>query len=112
MGQGEGSTTVSGHLREHEDKPFNAQDIRFTSRAQTLYAICLGWPGESTVIKSLGSGSPFSAGQIESIVMLGSSEVLSWSQREDGLHITTPSQQPCDHAYTFKITLTKASSAL
>ncbi len=109
---GEGSTTVSGHMREHEDKPFNAQDIRFTRQDQALYAICLGWPGESAVIKSLGSGSPSSADQIESIVMLGSSESLSWSQREDGLHITTPAQRPCDHAYAFKITLTDASRTL
>jgi hypothetical protein len=40
-----------------------------------------------------------------SIGMLGSSETLSWSQREDGLHITTPSQRPCDHAYSFEINL-------
>jgi len=98
-------TTVSGHLHEHEDKPFNAQDIRFTTGDGAFYAICLGWPGESAVIKSLGSGSPVNAEQIMSIGMLGSPEALSWSQREDGLYITTPSQRPCDHAYTFKITL-------
>lgn len=103
---GEGSTTVGeGHMREREDKPFTAQDIRFTSRDRTLYAICLGWPGESAVIKSLGSGSQISAEQIASIEMLGSSETLSWSQHADGLHITTPAQPPCDHAYSFKITL-------
>jgi alpha-L-fucosidase len=87
---GEGSTTVSGHMREHEDKPFNAQDICFTSNDQALYAICLGWPGDSAVIKSLGNGSALNADQIASIEMLGSSESLSWSQSEDGLHITTP----------------------
>ena len=92
-------------MREHEDKPFNAQDIRFTTREGALYAICLGWPGESAVIKSLGTGSPFAADQIASITMLGSAEALSWSQQEDGLHVTTPSQRPCDHAYTFKIAL-------
>ncbi len=103
---GEGGTIVGeGHMREREDKPFTAQDIRFTSREQTLYAICLGWPGESVVIKSLASGSRISAEQIESIGILGSSEALSWSQHEDGLHIMTPSQPPCDHAYSFKITL-------
>jgi alpha-L-fucosidase len=103
---GEGSTiVVEGHMREGEDKPFTAQDIRFTSRDQVLYAICLGWPGESAVIKSLGSGSPVSADQIVSMEMLGSSERLDWSQHEDGLHITTPSQRPCDHAYSFKINL-------
>ena len=51
---GEGNTIVGeGHMREHEDKPFNAQDIRFTAKDGALYAICLGWPGEHAVIKSL-----------------------------------------------------------
>ena len=55
---GEGKTIVGeGHMREHEDKPFNAQDIRFTARDGALYAICLGWPGENAVIKSLATGS-------------------------------------------------------
>ena len=102
---GEGDTKVGGHMHEHEDKPFNAQDVRFTTRDEALYTICLGWPGESAVIKSLGTGSPFAADQIASITMLGSAEALSWSQQEDGLHVTTPSQRPCDHAYTFKIAL-------
>lgn len=102
---GEGDTAVSGHMREHEDKPFTAEDIRFTTRDGALYAICLGWPAEHVVIKSLGSGSPLPAEQIESIGMLGSSETLSWSQHEDGLHITSLSQRPCDHAYTFRISL-------
>ena len=94
-----------GHLREHEDKPFTAEDIRFTSKDNTLYAICLGWPGESALIKSLGSGSQFSAERIENIQMLGSSETLVWSQSADGLKISTPTQKPCDHAYTFKLML-------
>lgn len=101
---GEGTTTVSGHMREHEDKPFTAKDIRFTTKDESLYAICLGWPGESVLIRSLGAGSPLAAEQIESIQMLGSDDTLTWSQHEDGLRISTPSR-PCDHAFTFKIGL-------
>ena len=59
----------------------------------------------SQVIKSLKTGSRLAAEQIESIGMLGSSESLSWSQHGDGLHVTTPSRRPCDHAYTFRIIL-------
>jgi alpha-L-fucosidase len=102
---GEGDTVVAeGHMREHEDKPFNAQDIRFTTRDGALYAICLGWPGKEALIRSLRSGASISEERIASIQMLGASETLTWSQREDGLHIATPQQRPCDHAYTFKIT--------
>src|SRR5262249_42024961 len=97
---GEGSTTVGeGHMREREDKPFSAHDIRFTVKDNILYAICLGWPGEAAVIKSLAIGSLVKTDMIEHIQMLGSSETLTWSQREDGLSIKTPSQKPCEHAY-------------
>jgi alpha-L-fucosidase len=103
---GEGSTTVAeGHLREREDKPFTAEDVRFTMKDNTLYAICLGWPGEAATIKSLGSSSPVKAEMIEQIQMLGSPEPQPWLQHDNGLQIKTPSQRPCDHAYTFKIRL-------
>ncbi len=106
---GEGSTTVGeGHMREREDKPFSAEDIRFTSKGSSLYAICLGWPGESVQIKSLGSGSLLSAERIEAVQMLGSGEALAWSQSADGLQISLPSQKPCDHAYTLKLMLKDA----
>jgi alpha-L-fucosidase len=106
---GEGDTTVGeGHMREREDQPFSASDIRFTVKGNSLYAICLGWPGETAVIKSLGSDSAIPAQNIEHIQMLGTDEPLTWSQREDGLHINTPSAKPCDHAYTFRLILKDA----
>jgi len=37
--------------------------------------------------------------------MHGSTEPLSWAPRDGGLQIKAPSHKPCDHAYTFKITL-------
>jgi alpha-L-fucosidase len=103
---GEGSTIIGvGHMREREDKPFTAEDVRFTTKGNSLYAICLGWPGEAATIKSLGSRSRVSAAMIEQIQMLGSPEPLAWSQHEYGLQIKTPSRRPCDHAYAFKISL-------
>lgn len=106
---GEGSTTVGeGHMREREDKPFSAEDIRFTTKGTALYAICLGWPGEAATIKSLGSSSPVKTGMIEQIHMLGSTQPLSWSQSADGLTVKTPLHWQGDHAYTFKITLKDA----
>lgn len=103
---GEGSTTVGeGHLREREDKPFTAGDIRFTTKGSALYAICLGWHSDAFIIRSLGSGSPVKAEMIDHIQMLGSVEPLLWAQSGDGLQVKTPAQKPCDHAFTFKITL-------
>ena len=103
---GEGPTTVGeGHMREREDQPFGAEDIRFTLKDGALYAICLGWNDEAITIKSLGTSSSIHADRIKNIHMLGSDEALYWSQDAHGLTIKTPSQKPCDHAYTFKLAL-------
>ena len=42
---GEGPTlTEEGPMREREDKPMTAADIRYTTKGSTLYAIALDWP--------------------------------------------------------------------
>jgi len=101
---GEGETEVgTGHHTERENKPFTASDIRFTTKDNALYAICLAWPGEESTIRALGTSSPIPAEAISEISMLGSEEKLPWSQDEGGLKIKTPAEKPCRHAYTFKI---------
>lgn len=103
---GEGPTEVSdGAFTDTERPPFTGQDIRFTQKGDTLYAICLGWPEGETLITSLGSGSSVKADQIANVSMLGSDERLSWSQDAAGLRIATPSAQPCDYAWSYKIDL-------
>ena len=103
---GEGQTDVAkGHHTERENRAFTAEDIRFTTKGDALYAICPAWPREEVTIKSLGASSAVCADMISEVSMLGSQETLSWSQDEDGLKIETPSEKPCQHAYTFKIVL-------
>lgn len=103
---GEGPTEVAeGSFTDTVRAVFTGQDIRFTRKANTLYAICLAWPEGGVVIQSLRTGSGVSASQIDHIHMLGSDEPLTWSQTEAGLRITTPTTRPCDHAYAYKITL-------
>ena len=103
---GEGQTDVAtGHHTERENKAFAAEDIRFTTKGDALYAICPVWPGEEVNIKSLGSNAAVRADMISEVSMLGSQGTLSWSQDENGLKIKTPFEKPCQHAYTFKIIL-------
>jgi alpha-L-fucosidase len=102
---GEGETGIPQAFREREQQAHTARDVRFTTKGQDLYAICLGWPGASCTVKSLGSQGPVTSGSIAQITMLGADQPLAWSQDEEGLQIQTPSQPPCEHAYTFKITL-------
>ena len=103
---GEGPTEVrEGKFTDTQRQAFTSRDIRFTRKENALYAICLGWPGASVHIRSLGASSRVQAQRITEITLLGSPAPLAWSQREDGLVIQAPTQRPCDHAYTFKITL-------
>ncbi|GAB4457536.1 MAG: alpha-L-fucosidase [Anaerolineae bacterium] len=103
---GEGPTEiVEGSFADTRRARFTGQDIRFTTKDKTLYAICLAWPGEAVTITSLSANSPVPADKIGEINMLGVPGVLSWEQNEAGLTIQTPAQKPGEHAYTFKIVL-------
>jgi len=93
---GEGPTVVGGgHFKE--DYPFKADDIRFTTKGNTLYAIALGVPTADLKIKSLAGVS------ITDCRLVGSKEKLQWTQDAEGLTIKPVSQWPCDHAVVFKM---------
>ena len=101
---GEGPTAVkAGYGGEEQTKDFVAQDIRFTTKDTTLYAICSGWPGEKLVIKSLASGSSHFKHAITDIRLLGSDTKLKWLRDRNGLAVFFPAEKPCEHAYVLKI---------
>jgi alpha-L-fucosidase len=93
---------------EEKTPEFVAQDIRFTSRWKTLYAIALGWPQNAPhlVIKSLNTRDALLAqGEIAHVNLLGSDAKLSWEHNAEGLRIALPPEKPNALAYTFKILL-------
>ncbi|MGH9396939.1 MAG: alpha-L-fucosidase [Terriglobia bacterium] len=102
---GEGPTKNSGGpFSEEKEKPYTAQDIRFTTKNNTLYAILLGWPGRETVINSLPAGTKLWFGLIRAVQMLGTTDPLKWSQEPSGLRVRLPESKPGDYAYVLKIT--------
>lgn len=104
---GEGATQgQAGHFGGVTDPKggYQAQDIRFTTKGDTLYAISLGWAEGPLTIRSLGAGSDLFPGQIGSVKLLGSRAKLQWSRTAEGLVITMPKEKPCDYAVAFKIT--------
>lgn len=104
---GEGPTTLAGGSfgEKHEKQlQFTAQDIRFTSKGDTIYAIVLAWPEREVRIKSLASNSQYAPPKISSVRLLGSEANLRWHQTTDALTILTPNEKPGDYAFTFKIT--------
>ena len=99
---GEGPTgTAIGHLSENKNKAFTAQDIRFTTKSDELYAIVLDWPaGNELVIKSLSLDGGLT---VESVMLLGSDTPIAWEQTDSGLQVRLPVQKPCEHAFVLKI---------
>ena len=102
---GEGPTQgAGGSLYAGPGRQYVAGDMRFTTKADALYAIALGWPEDRRlVIKSLASNSPHYRGEIARIGLLGSESNLVWSRNADGVTINLPEKPPCDYAYVFKI---------
>jgi alpha-L-fucosidase len=92
-------------FNEKSLKPFTAQDVRFTSKGNTLYAIVLGVPKGPTNIKSLGVNAGL-AGKINSISLLGDDSEVHWNQNDDALVIDPPTKKPAtDYAIVYKIAL-------
>ena len=98
---GEGRAKVAvGHLQERADEPFTVADIRFTTKGDTLYAICLGWPEAEVKIDALGR---LYEPEIEEITMLGDDRPLRWRHTPDRLEIARPDSPPCQNAFVFRI---------
>ena len=101
---GEGPMEViEGHLNEYQNPEATAQDLRFTTKGDMLYAIALGWPDGELHINSLGKNSGIITKEITDIELLGSKEKLTWNHSDDGLMINLPSEKSGDHAFVFKI---------
>ncbi len=100
---GEGPTKVGGGKRVRREADYTAQDIRFTTKGETLYAICLDWPGEELVIQSLGSESSLFEGTVADVKLVGHGKCLSFARQQRGLVVTMPKEKPSECAYVLKI---------
>ena len=107
---GEGPTEVTnpghhGQGKNHGEliPKYTAEDIRFTQNGKNLYAICMDWPGDQIVVRTLGSNGKLYPNDIKSITLLGSNAKLNWKQTEKGLIVKFPTEKPCDFAYVLKI---------
>ena len=81
-----------------------SSDIRFTAKAKSVYAICLGWPERDILVKALtmksGGGE-----RIAGVSMLGAKEKIQWRQTGDGLALSVPKSRPGSYAFVYKIDL-------
>jgi alpha-L-fucosidase len=74
-----------------ESGEYTAQDIRFTTKGDALYAILLGWPQGPSAIQSLGRAALPNA-VIERVDLLGGPK-LRFQRDADALRLTLPAVQ-------------------
>ena len=101
---GEGPTKVAaGSFHDTDTANYTAEDFRFTTKGDVLYAIGLAWPtnGEA-VIHSLAQ--TVGSERVKSVALLGSDAKLQFNQRADGLHVQLPTQPPAKYAYVLRLT--------
>ena len=85
----------AGAFGEDKQKPFTGEDIRFTKKGDTLYAIFLDWPQAESALASLG-GSALPDAVIERVDLLGGPE-LRFRRDADALRLTLP--PPADGSF-------------
>jgi alpha-L-fucosidase len=90
-------------FNERNRKDLTANDVRFTTKGETLYAYVMGWPDREAVIPTLARGGKLNVGQIRNIELLGHHGKLKFTQDGQSLRVTLPPGEPSDHAVCFKI---------
>ena len=79
------------------------EDIRFTTKGDTLYAFAMGWNPSETRMAALAPSRGLERRKIARVELLGSDEPMLWKLDEDGLHIESPRIWPSEHAVAFRI---------
>ena len=106
FGEGPPDVKGSGNFNENTTRPYTAEDIRFTTKGETLYAFALAWPADGKLsIKSLAQGSAHHPREIGRIELLGrDGGPLNFTREASGLLLTLPEKKPTDFVATLKIT--------
>jgi alpha-L-fucosidase len=95
---GEGpSTKVSvgnGGFNENKKPDLGADDIRYTTKRNELFAFVQGWPGAEVVLPALGTGSAQSPAKVQAVSLLGGGDKLKFTQEATGLRVKLPEQKP------------------
>ena len=98
------ASSADAKFNESKRKDLTAQDVRFTTKGDALYAFVMGWPEKQALIAPLATNGKHFTGKINNVELLGFKGKLQWSQDVAGLKVQLPNDKPCDHAIAFKVT--------
>ncbi len=108
---GEGPTKEpEGHFDNHEKFlkiKYSADDVRYTTKGNAIYATLLGWPGQNReiLLKSFSKEEWKNAREIEKVTLTGAGTELKYELTVNGLTLVTPDNLPKEMAVVFKIEL-------
>ena len=103
---GEGPTSQPvGDFENHKEfmkLKYTADDVRYTTKGKTVYAITLGVPeaGKTMTFKSFKK--KIKALKIENVSVIGSNQLVPWELTKEGLQVKVPIVQG-NNAVVFKI---------
>ncbi len=102
---GEGPTNVEeGAFTDTNRPPFTPEDIRYTIKGNTIYAILLSKPVTiRATLRSLSSALTLNRNTIERVSLLGLGDSLKFKCDSEGLHVELPAKLEGEHAFTLKI---------
>jgi len=104
--EGEGLPDVqdSHNFNETRNRAYTAEDIRFTTKGETLYAFFLGKPKDASLnIKTLTRGRVEFPRTVSRVQLLGTENALEFSHNEQGLTVRLPQSLPNEFACCLKI---------
>jgi alpha-L-fucosidase len=105
---GEGAPVQSSEqnakfANESSRRTFDANDVRFTTKGDVLYAFVMGQPKFKSVIRSLATDTALGVGRITKVELVGSDRPVTWTQDGSGLSVRVPDDLPSKHAVAFRI---------
>lgn len=106
---GEGPTKVAaGSFHDTDTANYTAEDFRFTTKGDALYAIGLAWPSNGEVV--IHSLRPITGSEpVRSVDLLGSKLPIEFEQRPDGLHVRLPVKAVSQFAYVLRVNMSHGS---
>ncbi len=76
-------SVVKGGKFNEEKVKYTSEDVRFTTKGDTLYAFCMDTPTGDIHIRSIGKKAKYNTRSLKSIQLLGSDEKIRWKQGAD-----------------------------
>jgi alpha-L-fucosidase len=95
--------SVDSNFNEKDRKDLTAEDIRFTTKGDVLYAFVMGLAERQVVISPLAVNGNSNLRKISAVELLGWKGELHWAQDTEGLKVQLPESYPGKYAVTFKV---------